>query len=90
MSKEKRAVVNSDLTSKRSLALPSAVAERRNQKMIDEIGEVRHTDTSYRNRGGNHSVNPKGVKASSRRTQLLALSKFVNKAFTGWTIKTQS
>ena len=27
---------------------------------------------------------------SSRRTQLIALSKVVNRAFTGWTIKTQS
>lgn len=90
MSKEKRAAVNSDLTSKRSLALPLAVAERRDQKMTDEIGGARQTELRCRNRGGNHLVNPKEVKASSRRTQLLALSKFVNKAFTGWTIKTQS
>lgn len=29
------------------------------------------------------------AKASSRRTHLIALSKVVNRAFTGWTIKTQ-
>ena len=44
MSKRKQEVVNSDLASKKSLALPAAVAGRGNQKIADEVGVARHTD----------------------------------------------
>lgn len=90
MSKQKQAVVNSDLTSKRSLAFPLTVVGRNDREVADEIGGAQHTDLCCRNRGGHLMEKIERMKASSRRTQLTALSKVVNKAFTGWTIKTQS
>lgn len=90
MSKRKREVVNSDLASKKSPAPPLAVAGRGNPEIADETRGSRHTDLYYRNREVRFIDERKEAKASSRRAQLNALSKFVNKAFTGWTIKTQS
>ncbi len=89
MSKRKQEVVNSDLASKKSLALPAAVAGRGNQKIADEVGVARHTDPLCQNCDEHLMKERKETKVSSRRTQLVALSKVVNRAFTGWTIKTQ-
>lgn len=89
MSRRKQEVVNSDLAGKKSLALPLAVAGRDNLQLADEIEVSRHADRCCRNRGAHFMEGLEKVKASSRRAQLTALSKVVNKAFTGWTIKTQ-
>ena len=89
MSKKKQAV-NSDLTGDRSLTLPLAVAGKSDREVADEIGGARHMDPGCRNRDARLTEKLKEVKASSRRVQLTALSKVVNRAFTGWTIKTQS
>ena len=89
MSKRKQEVVNSDLASKKSLALPLAVAGRGNPEIADEIEVSRHTDLCFQNRDEHLMKERKEVKVSPRRTQLIALSKVVNRAFTGWTIKTQ-
>jgi len=90
MSKRKQEVVNSDIASKKSPATPLAIAGRGNLEIADEIEVSRHTDLCRRKRDIHLMEGPAQVKASSRRAQLNALSKFVNKAFTGWTIKTQS
>ena len=90
MSKRKREAVNLDLASKESLAPPSVVTGRVEPEKADEIEVSRHTDLCYRNRDGRFTEERKAAKASSKQAQLTALSKFVNKAFTGWTIKTQS
>lgn len=90
MSKRKQEVVNSDLVSKKSLTFPLAVVENDNPKTADETGVSQHTDLRYRNRDARFREERKETKVSSRRAQLVALSKFVNKAFTGWTIKTQN
>ena len=90
MSKRKQEAVNSDLASQRPLALPSTVVGSNNPEIADETGMSRHKDISYRNRDAYFIEERKEAKVSSRRAQLVALSKFVNKAFTGWTIKTQS
>ena len=90
MSKQKQAVINSDLTSKQSRAFPLAVVGSSDREATDEIGGARHTDLCYRNRGGHFMVDREETKSRSRRAQLTALSKVVNKAFTGWTIKTHS
>ena len=71
MSKRKQEAVNSDLASKKPLALPLTIAgrsDRENEHLMEVLKEA---------------------KASFRRARLVALSKVVNKAFTGWTIKTQ-
>ena len=89
MSKRKQEVVNSDLASKRSLALPLAGAGRGDQEIADEVDVTEHTDPLCQNCDEHLMKERKETKVNSRRTQLVALSKVVNRAFTGWTIKTQ-
>ena len=89
MSKRTQEMVNSDLASKKSLVLPAAVARRDNQERADGIGDPPHTDLCHQNRDACLKEERKETKATSRRVQLTALSKVVNTAFTGWTIKTQ-
>ena len=89
MSKRKQELVNSDLASKKSLALPAAVAGRGDREIADEVGVAQQTDPRCQNCDEHLMKERKETKASSRRTQLVALSKVVNRAFTGWTIKTQ-
>ncbi len=90
MSKRKQELVNSDLASKKSLTLPAAVVGRRDQDIADEVGVTEHTDPRFQNCEEHLMKKRKETKVNSRRTQLVALSKVVNRAFTGWTIKTQS
>ena len=90
MPKRKQEVVNSDLVSKELLALPSTVVGSDNPEIADETGGSRHKDLCSRNRDARFIEERKEARASSRRAQLTALSKVVNTAFTGWTIKTQS
>lgn len=90
MSKRKQEAVNLDIASKESLASPLVVAGRDEPEKADEIEVSRHTDLCYRNRDSRSIEERKEARASSRRVQLTALSKVVNTAFTGWTIKTQS
>ncbi|RKU11615.1 hypothetical protein C6502_07935 [Candidatus Poribacteria bacterium] len=90
MSKRKQETVNLDLGSKESLALPLAAAGRSKPERADEIEDSRHNDLCYRNCDERYIEERKEARASSRRVQLTALSKVVNTAFTGWTIKTQS
>ena len=90
MSKRKQELGNSDLGSQRSLALPSAVHGSDNPEIADEAESSRQKDLCYRNRDVRFIEERKEARASSRRAQLTALSKVVNTAFTGWTIKTQS
>lgn len=90
MSKRKQEVVKSDPSSKKSLAPSLAVAGRDNTEKVDEIGISPHTDFGYQNRDARSIEERKEAKGSSRRVQLAALSKVVNTAFTGWTIKTES
>ena len=89
MSKRKQEAVNLDLASKESLAVPLVAAGRGKPEKADQIKDSRHNDPCYRNRDEHYIEDRKEVRASSRRVQLTALSKVVNKAFTGWTIKTQ-
>lgn len=79
MSKRKQEIVKSDLLSNQLLAVPSTVARRDNLERTEET----------ENRDATLMEEIEKAKASSRRTHLIALSKVVNRAFTGWTIKTQ-
>ena len=87
MPKRKQEVINLDLASKESLASPLVGTGRDEPEKADEIEVSRHTDL-YRDL--RYIEERKEARASSRRVQLTALSKVVNTAFTGWTIKTQS
>ena len=89
MSKRKQEAVNTDMGSKKSLTPPLAVAGRSNQEIGGQLGVSRNTDLRCQNRDEYLIEQLAEAKANSRRTQLTALSKVVNKAFTGWTIKTQ-
>ena len=89
MSQQKQEAVNSDLANRKSLAFPLAVARRGNQEIVDEIGVSQHTLSRQRNRDEHLMKVLEETKASFRQAQLTALSKVVDKAFTGWTIKTQ-
>ena len=90
MSKRKQEVVNSDIVSQKSVAFPLAVVGSGNPETADGTGVSQHTDLCDRNRDVHITEERKETKVSSRRAELVALSKFVNKAFTGWTIKTQN
>ena len=90
MSKREQETINLDLGSKESLALPLVAAGRDKPERADEIKDSRHKDLDYQNQDEHHIKERKAARASSRRVQLTALSKVVNTAFTGWTIKTQS
>ena len=90
MSKRKQEVGKSDLSSKKSPTPSLAVTGRDNRERAHDSGTSRHTDLCYQNRDARSIEERKEAKASSRRVQLTALSKVVNTAFTGWTIKTQS
>ena len=92
MSKREQEAANSDLASKKSkksLVLPLAVAGRGNPERTDEVRVSRQTDLCDQNRDARFIEKRKEAKVNSRRVQLAALSKVVNTAFTGWTIKTQ-
>ena len=90
MSKRKREVVKSHLSTKKSLGPSLAVARRDSTESADEIGIRQHTDLSSRSRDLCSIEERKEAKVNSRRVQLSALSKMVHTAFTGWTIKTES
>ena len=90
MSKRKQEAINLDLASKESLSPPLVVAGKSEPEKADEIEVSRHTDLCDQNRDVHHTEERKEARANSRRAQLTALSKVVNTAFTGWTIKTQS
>ena len=90
MSKRKQELVNSDLASKKQLALPAAVAGSGDREIADEVGVTEYTGPRFQNCDEYLMKKRKETKVNSRRTQLVALSKVVNRAFTGWTIKTQS
>lgn len=89
MAKRKQEVVNSDLASMKSPALPLAVAGRDNPELADGIEVLQDRGMCSGNLDERPMKEQKEAKVSSRRTRLIALSKVVNRAFTGWTIKTQ-
>lgn len=68
------------------------MSKRKQEAVNLDLGsqDSRPNDLCYRNCDEHHIEEQKEARASSRRAQLTALSKVVNTAFTGWTIKTQS
>ena len=88
MSKQKQAAASSDRASKKSLAIPLIVATRSGRGVEDEIA-VSRTDLRRRNRDVHLMERLEDAKAGFRGVRFAALSKVVDKAFTGWTIKTQ-
>ena len=88
MSKQKQEVI-SDLVSKKSLTLPTIVAERKDQELAGEARISRDRVLCCSNHNERIVAAQEGAKTSFRQVQLATLSKAVAKAFTGWTIKTQ-
>ena len=80
----------SDTEEKRSPSLPTVVSEESNQEVSDDIKISRSVVIGRQDRYGHLIQELEKAKCSIRKVQLAPLSKVVNRAFTGWTIKTQS
>ena len=89
MSKQKQKAANSDLVTKKPLTPPLIVAGSSDQEVADEIGSSKHTVLGQQKRDKSLMEELGKAKAALRQAQLAALSKVVDTAFTGWTIKTQ-
>ena len=88
MSKRKQEAI-SDSASKESLTLPLSVAERRDQEVAGEKRIAQDTVGYCPNRDEHIVAGLKKGRTSFRPVQFTTLSRVVDKAFTGWTIKTQ-
>ncbi len=89
MAKHEQAAVNPNSAGTQALVFPPSVDARSNRLVEDEINVSRHTAQCRRNRRNHFMTGRSIAKTGSRAVQLAALSKVVNKAFTGWTVKTE-
>ena len=90
MPKQRQRETYSDLEDKRSLSLPTVVSEGSDQEVSDDIEISRGVVLGRPKRYGHLIQELEKAKYSIRQVQLATLSKVVNRAFTGWTIKTES
>ena len=90
MSKQRREDSHSDLEEKESVSLPAIAAEGSSQNVSDDTGISRRRVMEKEHRYEHLIQGVEKAKHSIRRVQFATLSRVVNTAFTGWTIKTQS
>lgn len=90
MSKQRLEDSYSDLEEKESVSLPPIAAEESYQNVSDDTEISRRRVMEKKNRYEHLIEEVEKAKHSIRRVQLATLSRVVNTAFTGWTIKTQS
>ena len=90
MSKQKQRETYSDLEDKRLLSLSPTVTEGGDQEMPDNTKISRSVVMGRQNRYGHPTQELEKAPCSIRQVQFTTLSKVVNRAFTGWIIKTQS
>lgn len=90
MSKQRLEDSYSDLEEKESVSLPPIAAEESYKNPSDDTGISRRRVMEKENRYEHLIQEVEKTKQSIRRVQLATLSRVVNTAFTGWTIKTQS
>ncbi len=90
MSKQRLEDSYSDLEEKESVSLPPIAAEESYKNPSDDTGISRRRVMEKENRYEHLIQEVEKTKQSIRRVQLTTLSRVVNTAFTGWTIKTQS
>ncbi len=90
MSKQRLEDSYSDLEEKESVSPPPTAAEGSYQNLSDDTGISRRRVMEKENRYKHLIQGVEQAKHSIRRVQLTTLSRVVNTAFTGWTIKTQS
>lgn len=90
MLKQRLEDTNPDLEDKESVSLSPTAAEEGYQNVPDDTGISRCRVMEKENRYEHLIQGVKKAKHSIRRVQLVTLSRVVNTAFTGWTIKTQS
>lgn len=88
MFKQKRSAI-SDLANEKPTAASLTVVAQHNRRVAGETGMGRGRQLRYPNRGERITRETGGVEANSEPVQLTTLSKVVDRAFTGWTIKTQ-
>lgn len=90
MSKQRLEDSYSDLEEKESVSLPPIAAEGSYQNVSDDT-EISQRRVMEKESRYEHLIQEvEKTKHSIRRVQLATLSRVVNTAFTGWTIKTQS
>lgn len=89
MSRQRQEETYSDLEDKRLLSLSPTVTEGGDQEMSDATKISRSVVIGRQNRHGHLIQELEKAKCSIRQVQFATLSKVVNRAFTGWTIKTQ-
>lgn len=90
MSKQRLEDSYSDLEEKESVSLSPIAAEESYKNPSDDTGISRRRVMEKENRYEHLIQEVEKTKQSIRRVQLATLSRVVNTAFTGWTIKTQS
>ena len=90
MSKQRLEDSYSDLEEKESVSLSPIAAEESYKNPSDDTGISRRRVMEKENRYEHLIQEVEKTKQSIRRVQLTTLSRVVNTAFTGWTIKTQS
>ena len=90
MSKQRLEDSYSDLEEQESVSLPPIDAEGSHQNLSDDTGISRRRVIEKENRYEHLIQGVEKAKHRIRRVQLATLSRVVNTAFTGWTIKTQS
>ena len=90
MSKQRQEETYSDLENKQPLSSPPIVDEGTDQEVSVDTEISRRTVMSRQSRYGHFIQELEKAKYGIRQVQLATLSRVVNKAFTGWTIKTQS
>lgn len=90
MSKQRQEETYSDLENKKPLSSPSIVAEENDQETSVDTEISRRTVKGGQRRYGDLIQELDKAKCGIRQVQIATLSRVVNKAFTGWTIKTQN
>ena len=90
MSKQRQEETYSDLENQKPLSSPPIVAEGSDQEVSVDTEISRRTVMGRQSRYGHFIQELEKAKCGIRQVQLATLSRVVNKAFTGWTIKTQS
>lgn len=90
MSKQRQEDTYSDLENKKPLSSPPIVAKGSDQEVSVDTELSRRTSMGRQSRYGRVMQELDKAKCGIRQVRLATLSRVVNKAFTGWTIKTQS
>ena len=90
MSKQRQEEIHSDGENQKPVSLPPIVANGSDQELSVDTELPRRTSMGRQSRYGRVIQELDKAKCGIRQVRLATLSRVVNTAFTGWTIKTQS